>query len=78
MITFVEDDYIQHQNIVSAQWIAELSDGTTVYQDDGHPERSNQSSWLRLSMYLKQTRLNIVSLKLRYRSNIADTLPKKC
>lgn len=76
MITLVEDDYIQHQNIVSAQWIAELSDGTTVYQDDGHPERSNQSSWLRLSLYLKQTRLNIVSLKLRYRSNIADTLPR--
>lgn len=76
MITLVEDDYIQHQNIVSAQWIAELSDGTTVYQDDGHPERDSQSAWLRLSMHLKQTRLTIVSLKLRYRSNIADTLPK--
>lgn len=76
MITLKEDDYIINQNIFSAQWIAELSDGTTAYQDDGHPERSNQPSWLRLSLYLKQTRLNIVSLKLRYRSNIADTLPR--
>jgi hypothetical protein len=76
MITLIEDDYIQHQNVFSAQWIAELNDGTTAYQDDGHPERDNIPSWLRLKLYLLQNRLNIVSLKIRYRSNIADTLPK--
>ena len=75
LISLQEDDYIKHQNVISAQWFCELSDGTIAYQDDGHPERPNMSSWIRLSKHLQQYNLKIHSLKLRYRSNISDTLP---
>ena len=50
-------------------WVATLSNGEEVYQDDGaHPDQEN-SAWIRLSNYCKQNELDIDVLKARFKSH---------
>lgn len=67
-----EDDFIFEKPM----WIALLSNGEKVYQDDGRPNLADYSAWIRLSSYLKKTKLKITSLYFRFRSNIVYLLPE--
>ena len=67
-----EDDFIFEKPM----WIALLSNGEKVYQDDGRLNLADYSAWIRLSSYLKETKLKITSLYFRFRSNIVYLLPE--
>ena len=45
-------------------WVAELSDGTEIFQHD-----TDTSSWIRLKSYLSDANLIIRNLQLRFRTN---------
>jgi len=68
-----EDDYVRELQLDkrTAIWVAELTNGETVYQDDYRPGVSPHSAWLRLASYLRgQEGLGIRKLYLKFRSNI--------
>lgn len=67
-----EDDFIFEKPM----WIALLSNGEKIYQDDGRPDLQIYSAWIRLSSYLKDTKLKIVDLYFRFRSNVVHILPE--
>jgi hypothetical protein len=61
------DDFLFEKCI----WIAELSDGTVVYQDDYRPGVEIPSAWLRLSKYISENpSVCIKQLKLQFRDHI--------
>lgn len=66
------DDYL----IDRPCWVAELSNGLTVYQDDGRPEVDPPSAWIRLRNYLKETGEYIKKMYLQFRSHIETPLPE--
>lgn len=72
MICTSFDDYVRYKPI----WIAELSDGTTVYQDDNREGLEIPVAWRRLRLYTKIEKTKIVDLYLRFRSNIIRPLPR--
>ena len=49
-------------------WIAELSNGEMIYQDDGKPDCYPESAWLRLKEYCEQNNLSIKSISVKNRS----------
>ncbi len=55
-------------------WIAELSNGESIYQDDNAEKYEDVSAWIRLKKYLKINNLKIKKLYLRFRSNILHTI----
>lgn len=63
---FYDQQYFEDKTI----WIAELSNGVTVYQDDGKNSEIEYSAWIRLKEYLLKNNLNIVKMYIRFRSNI--------
>ena len=67
-----EDDFVYEK----PRWVAVLSDGTTVYQDDNRPGIEPASAWIRLGSYLKETELKIDRFRLQFRSNVVN-LPHK-
>lgn len=69
-----EDDYVQWLQLDKGQaiWIAELTNGETVYQDDYRPDASHHSAWVRLASYLEQERTSIRTMHLKFRSNRMD------
>lgn len=69
------DDFVQEQEDNGmAHWVAELSNGQLVYQDDGRPNSTN-SAWDRLARYLTTNNLKIRDLWLKFRSNELRFLP---
>jgi hypothetical protein len=50
-------------------WIAELEDGTEIWQDDDRPGIGEPSAWIRLGHYVTETNNLIRKLHLRFRSN---------
>jgi hypothetical protein len=58
----------------TAVWVADLSDGTIVYMDDGRPGLE-RSAWLRLCKHCRQKGLWVKRLHVKFRSNRADPLP---
>jgi hypothetical protein len=72
MVTTQEDDF----TFEKARWLAHLSNGEIVIQDDGRPNVDPPQAWLRLSDYCRQNNLNIVKLTLQFRSHIEDPLPE--
>lgn len=59
-------------------WIAELSNGETVYQDDGKNENYEHSAWIRLKKYIEDNNLSINKFYVRFRSNIIYPLQENC
>jgi len=52
-------------------WIADLKDGSKVFQDDDRPGIAVPSAWVRLGNYIKEHPENpIAKMRLRFRSNI--------
>ena len=48
------DTYVNVYGDSHPMWIAKLSNGETIYQDDGRPEVEPASAWLRLKDYCDQ------------------------
>lgn len=68
-LSFEEDEFIKNQKEGNTRWIATLSSGFTIFQDDGRLG-TNDSSWLRLQKYVSETGDNIVGLSIQFRSNM--------
>ena len=66
------DSYINQYADSNPIWIAELSNGETVYQDDGRPNAEPESGWLRMKQYCEENNLHIESMKVRNRSHVED------
>lgn len=60
-----EDDYVRER----PRWVAELSNGETIYQDDDRPGVVLPGAWLRLKDYLQENHLSIRQLWLQFRTN---------
>lgn len=75
MITLKEDNYTRSRFLEKTRWEADLSDGSTCIEDNDRPEFSERSAWLRLKHYLKEKKLNIVNLKIRFRDNVIYPVP---
>lgn len=72
MLTKEYDNFIQERMEPPSKlpsFVAELSNGETVYQDDGRYVEPSPFAWLRLKHYLTESNLNIEKLWLQYRSN---------
>ena len=65
MICTTEDDFLKEKTI----WIASLSDGTTVFQDDDRSGANPPSAWLRLKDYCEAEDTYINELKIKFRSH---------
>lgn len=59
------DDFIWDKPV----WVAELLDGTEVWQDDDRPGVSEPSAWIRLGDYVKATDNHIKQLQVRFRTH---------
>ena len=44
------DSYVNQYGDKNPMWIAELSNGETIYQDDGRPNAVPESAWARLKI----------------------------
>jgi hypothetical protein len=71
MICTEEDNF----TIERMRWLADLSDGRTVLQDDGRPGLEPYQAWLRLKEFCRQTGISVVNLRLQFRSHIEAPLP---
>lgn len=58
-------------------WIAQLSNGETIYQDDNRPGYDEPNAWLRLNSYVNDNKLNITGLGIRFKTNYVWTEPNK-
>ena len=59
-------------------WAAELSNGETVFQDDGIDEKIEFSAWIRLKKYIYENKLKIEKIYIRFRSNILYVFDEDC
>lgn len=62
-----EDDWYV-RNI--PRWVVTLSDGLTVYGDDGREGVDEPSAWIRLRSHCEANGVGIVSMRFQFRSNI--------
>ena len=56
-------------------WVVDLSDGRTIFQDDGRAGEDPHSAWSRLQEEVERTDVKITGMRLRYWDNIVF-LPK--
>ena len=66
------DAYIRVYADNNPLWIATLSNGETIYQDDGRPNIKPSSAWSRLKSYCEINDVHITNIKLRNRTNVVD------
>lgn len=71
MVCKEEDDFVFEK----PQWIAYLSNGEKVIQDDNRPGVEPPQAWIRLGNYCRQNRVHVVRLILRFRSHFEETTP---
>jgi hypothetical protein len=57
-------------------WVATLSNGQIVYQDDDRPYLFPTNSWLRLKQYILLNKLKIDYIQIKFRSHIELVTPK--
>ena len=65
-VCFKIDDYIEDRD--RAIWIAKLSNGETVYQDEDRYGPSDYA-WFRLRNYCKSKKIKIDSILIKFRSH---------
>lgn len=70
MISTQLDDFILNKD--STIWVAALSDGRKVYQDDDRPDYDPTSAWLRLQRYVETNKecIMMTGLALQFRDHI--------
>lgn len=59
-------------------WVATLSNGVNVYQDDYRQGLEPPQAWLRLKDYCFALKLNIKAIRLRFRSHWINPVPNNC
>ena len=64
------DEYLSSYSIDNTIWFVKLSNGETVYQDDGRPDVEPNSAWLRLKEYCAEKNLRIEEMYLQFRSHV--------
>src|SRR5688572_26252240 len=69
MLSFSEDSWLQDRYESHTRWIATLSNGQIVYEDDDRPGISPRSAWIRLCAYCKENNLHVVNITLQFRSH---------
>ena len=76
LVTFShnEDEYSREMYYRGARWVAHLSDGTSVVQDDGRPGLEDESGWIRLAKYLYINDLRITSVDLQFRTQMIKNI----
>ena len=55
-----------------AIWVARLTNGLTVYQDDYRTKYDEPIAWKRLKRYLEQKRVGIYALSIQFRSHVVN------
>jgi hypothetical protein len=76
VVTFSEDEYVRERFFTHTRWVATLSDGRRVFDDEGRPGVSPPQSWLRLAAFLKENPgLRLTGLRLQFRSHHEAPLP---
>lgn len=70
MICTKRDDFIIDYQEQLPSWIVTLNSGVTVYQDDGRPGIEPHSAWERLYNHCQETNDYIVSMTIKFRSNM--------
>ena len=60
-----EDEF----TIEQMRWLADLSNGETILQDDNRPGTDPPQAWLRLAEYCRQQNAHVVNLRLQFRSH---------
>ena len=69
-----EDSFLDEKCI----WIAKLSNGVSVYQDDDRPNIEISSAWKRLKKYLKDNdHICIEKINVKFRSHTEEILSKE-
>jgi len=68
MICIKPDEFIEEK----VRWIADLSNGISVYQDDNREGCIEPIAWKRLKQYIKSEKVFIINLHLQFRSNIIN------
>ena len=66
------DSYVNQYADSNPIWIATLSNGDTIYQDDGRPDVEPSSAWVRLRLYCQQNDVHIINMQVRNRSHVED------
>lgn len=66
-VCFQEDDFTYEK----PRWVAVLTDGTEVLQDDDRPDLE-PNSWKRLKEYTDSKKLRISRVYLKFRSNVVQ------
>lgn len=68
----VDDAYVRDR----MRWVVVLSNGETVYEDDGRPGLEEPSAWKRLKTYCCEKKIYIVEMWLQFRSNRVMVEPR--
>ena len=66
-----EDDFTKEK----LKWIATLSNGERVYQDDNRPGEEETVAWLRLKKYVNDNELSITNIHIQFFSHIEEAVP---
>lgn len=66
------DKYVNQYGDNNPIWIAMLSNGETIYQDDDRPNVEPQSAWLRLKSYCEDNDVHIVKMQIKNRSHMLE------
>ena len=69
MLTTSESELSQEKLEGDPMWVVTLSNGLTVYNDDGRTDVEPASAWLRLQEYCRKNDLTIQTFRLRFRSH---------
>lgn len=64
------DDYLLDHYDSNACFEVDLSNGFTIYSDDNRPGRTEPSCWIRLANYIKESQVDIIGYRVRFRSNV--------
>ena len=75
MDIFLSKEYDTYINVYADNnplWIVTLSNGETIYQDDGRPNVKPASAWTRLKKYCEINDVHIINMKIRNRSHMQD------
>lgn len=70
MVSFEIDDFINDKD--ETIWIATLSDGRKVYQDDDRPEHQEKRAWVRLQAFCSKNNLFVTQMSIKFRSHNED------
>lgn len=70
MISKYQDDWLAERYESETRWIATLSNGESVIQDDYRPGVFPESAWLRLKKYCEDNNVFVTNLNLQFRSHI--------